>query len=211
MALQVSRSVSFLHPDNWMTTCDWNLPLCFPTTTYAGLGSKVSDICGRDWVFGGGDHGDPGRCFHAAHYFFYHHGFGTNLWYKTTTADLAQAISDLQRNTQIPIPIVVFGHMHKELAYGNGIRKMIVVGTDSTVYLNGAIVPRVKMARGASSQGTEADKNQPQASEVKDGTLRAFTLVEMIEGRVAKISEIWLLVAGNETQVEEENILFSYP
>ncbi|KAE9462624.1 hypothetical protein C3L33_05472, partial [Rhododendron williamsianum] len=25
-----------------------------------GLGSKINDICGRDWVFGGGDHGDPG-------------------------------------------------------------------------------------------------------------------------------------------------------
>eukprot|EP01018_Ginkgo_biloba_P006420 Gb_33179 [translate_table: standard] len=24
-----------------------------------GLGSKVNDICGRDWVVGGGDHGDP--------------------------------------------------------------------------------------------------------------------------------------------------------
>ena len=27
----------------------------------AGLGSKVEDICGRDWVERGGDHGDPGK------------------------------------------------------------------------------------------------------------------------------------------------------
>lgn len=26
-----------------------------------GLGSKVEDICGRDWVERGGDHGDPGE------------------------------------------------------------------------------------------------------------------------------------------------------
>ncbi|EHA8592370.1 hypothetical protein COCNU_contig69463550G000010 [Cocos nucifera] len=146
-----------------------------------GLGSKVSDICGRDWVFGGGDHGDP---------------------------DLAQAISDLRRNTQIPIPIVVFGHMHKELAYGNGLRKMIEVVPDNTIYLNGAMVPRVKMVQGASSRGAEEDKNQLKASDMNDGTLRAFTLVEIMEGRVEKISEIWLLVAGNKTEVAEENILF---
>ncbi|XP_073103885.1 uncharacterized protein [Elaeis guineensis] len=146
-----------------------------------GLGSKVSDICGRDWVFGGGDHGDP---------------------------DLAQAISDLQKNTKIPIPIVVFGHMHKELAYGNGLRKMIAVSPDNTIYLNGAIVPRVKMVQGASSQGTEEDKNQLKASDMNGGTLRAFTLFEITEGMVEKISEIWLLVAGSKTEVAEENILF---
>nr|XP_028954699.1 uncharacterized protein LOC114823361 [Malus domestica] len=26
-----------------------------------GLGSNMDDICGKDWVFGGGDHGDPGN------------------------------------------------------------------------------------------------------------------------------------------------------
>ena len=28
-----------------------------------GLGSKVEDICGRDWVESGGDHGDPGHIY----------------------------------------------------------------------------------------------------------------------------------------------------
>ena len=28
---------------------------------HAGLGSNMNDICGRDWFFGGGDHGDPGN------------------------------------------------------------------------------------------------------------------------------------------------------
>ena len=30
---------------------------------YAGLGSRIDDICGRDWVTAGGDHGDPGLIF----------------------------------------------------------------------------------------------------------------------------------------------------
>ena len=28
-----------------------------------GLGSNMNDICGRDWVFEGGDHGDAGSFF----------------------------------------------------------------------------------------------------------------------------------------------------
>lgn len=28
---------------------------------WAGLGSNLDDICGKDWVLGGGDHGDPGN------------------------------------------------------------------------------------------------------------------------------------------------------
>ncbi|GJN29473.1 hypothetical protein PR202_gb17699 [Eleusine coracana subsp. coracana] len=31
-----------------------------------GLGSRIDDICGRDWVPGGGDHGDPGVVFMIA-------------------------------------------------------------------------------------------------------------------------------------------------
>lgn len=29
--------------------------------TRLGLGSNADDICGRDWVSGAGDHGDPGN------------------------------------------------------------------------------------------------------------------------------------------------------
>lgn len=32
-------------------------------THFAGLGSRMDDICGRDWVPGAGDHGDPGLMF----------------------------------------------------------------------------------------------------------------------------------------------------
>ncbi|XP_076910904.1 uncharacterized protein LOC143568700 [Bidens hawaiensis] len=135
-----------------------------------GLGSNINDICGRDWVREGGDHGDP---------------------------DLALAISQLKSNTKYPVPLVVFGHMHKELAFGNGPRKMIVVGDDNTIYLNGAIVPRVKRFR--DNPLTENPKH----------TLRAFTLIDSKEGKVEKIAETWVSVNGDNTSVEEEHILFS--
>ncbi|OVA01351.1 hypothetical protein BVC80_1797g40 [Macleaya cordata] len=148
-----------------------------------GLGSNMNDICGRDWVYGGGDHGDP---------------------------DLAQAISHLKETTRFPIPLVVFGHMHKELAYRRGLRRMIVVGADNTIYLNGAIVPRVKRliheqvtGSGSSIQG-ETDPLAPESN----GTVRGFTLVEIIDGKFEKIAENWVSVIGDETKLEEEHLLF---
>ncbi|XP_074570753.1 uncharacterized protein LOC141827417 isoform X2 [Curcuma longa] len=148
-----------------------------------GLGSNADDICGRDWIYQGGDHGDP---------------------------DLARAISDLQRDEQIPIPLVVFGHMHNALQYGNGLRKMLVVASDNTIYLNGAIVPRVKdrsSTEGLTDPRSSAeDQNQLQTSGV--GTLRAFTVVEMLEGQVEKIVETWVLVADSNIEIGQEKILF---
>lgn len=91
--------------------------------------------------------------------------------------------------------------MHKELAHGNGLRKMIVVGADNIVYLNGAVVPRVKRL------SVENETSPPQAFN-SDGTKRAFTLVEILNGQVDKISESWVSVLGNETTLEEEHLLF---
>ena len=48
---------------------------------------------------------------------------------------LAPTISHLKETTKFSTPLVVFNHMHKELAHGNGHRKMIVVGEDDTTYL----------------------------------------------------------------------------
>ncbi|KAF5956273.1 hypothetical protein HYC85_003498 [Camellia sinensis] len=150
-----------------------------------GLGSNVNDICGRDWVFGGGDHGDP---------------------------DLAHAISQLKETTKLSIPLVVFGHMHKELAYGNGLRKMIVVGADNTIYLNGAIVPRVKRLV-ADEQATNSRTLMNNETSVSTpnaiGTVRAFTLVEISDGKLKKIAEAWVSVIGDKTALEEEHILYS--
>ena len=50
--------------------------------------------------------------------------------------------------------------MHKELPRGNGLQKMIVIGADNSVYLNGAIVPRdgdivPRVKRSADEQTTD--------------------------------------------------------
>ncbi|KAK3010889.1 hypothetical protein RJ639_011614 [Escallonia herrerae] len=144
-----------------------------------GLGSNIFDICGRDWVSGGGDHGDP---------------------------DLARAISQL-KETRKPVPLVVFGHMHKELVHGNGLRKMVVVGDDNTIYLNGANVPRVK--RLYSKQGTSSTSSLPLSTPNSEGSLRAFTLVEIVNGQLEKIAETWVSVTEDKATIEDEHILFS--
>ncbi|XP_045814154.1 uncharacterized protein LOC123907818 isoform X1 [Trifolium pratense] len=144
-----------------------------------GLGSDLNDICGKDWELdGGGDHGDP---------------------------DLECAISLLKENNQVSVPLVVFGHMHKELAHG-GFRKMIVVGTDNTIYLNGAIVPRVKNL--GDDDRRNLDNESPLSSLEAKGTARAFTLVELSKGRVTRVAESWVSVVEDRTTLIEEQILF---
>ncbi|KAB5552811.1 hypothetical protein DKX38_010134 [Salix brachista] len=187
-----------------------------------GLGSNLNDICGKDWVFGGGDHGDPGtdvRMFLRAssvtdttcNLFALYHGklfHSTILTRAFSGTDLAQAVSRVKETTKINTPLVVFGHMHKELAYGNGLRKMIAVGADKTIYLNGAIVPRVR--RLVVEQGTDSTNSMNNETSVispgSRGTLRAFTLVEILEGRVDKIAETWVSVIDDETALEEEHL-----
>ncbi|XP_006656708.2 uncharacterized protein LOC102719776 [Oryza brachyantha] len=141
-----------------------------------GLGSRMDDICGRDWVAGGGDHGDP---------------------------DLEQAISDLHREAGVSIPLVVFGHMHKSLAYGRGLRKMIAFGGNQTIYLNGAVVPRVKHAQSSRPATEGAGLMVP--------TSRAFTIVDLFEGAVEKISEVWVTVSDAGTELEQEIVLYRQP
>ena len=94
------------------------------------------------------------------------------------------------------IKLVAFGHMHKQLTSGNGLRKMIVVEDDNIVYLNGAIVPRVKTIS-SNEQG------------VASGTLRAFTVADISNGNLEKITETWVSVIGDDIRVEEELVLFS--
>ncbi|XP_021730036.1 uncharacterized protein LOC110697010 [Chenopodium quinoa] len=127
-----------------------------------GLGSGNDDICGVDWEPEGGDFGDR---------------------------DLAQAILQLKESTNYSIPLVVFGHMHKDLACG-GSRKMIAMDENNTMYLNAAIVPRVKCASSGAS-------------------LRAFTVVEFSDGKIAKVAETWVSINDNEASLEEEHLLFS--
>lgn len=148
-----------------------------------GLGSNFNDICGKDWLFdGAGDNGDP---------------------------DLAQALYHLKRGTKISIPLVVFGHMHKGLRYGRGQRKMIVVG-DDTVYLNGAIVPRVRYLteqQGSSSSGSGGGSSLVQPP-TPNSSAHVFTMVEMQHQRILKISETWVAVVEGNCKIAQEKVLF---
>lgn len=143
-----------------------------------GLGSNMNDICGRDWEFGGGDHGDP---------------------------DLAEAISLLKSNTQFSIPLVVFGHMHKKLAFSDNPRTMLVMGDDGILYLNGAIVPRVKslvVENGDGSKNLHGKGSSPD-DWITGTTKREFTIVEMVNGKPSKIKEVWVTVNQVVTHIEE--------
>lgn len=83
---------------------------------------------------------------------------------------------------------------------------MIVVSTNNPIYLNCAVVPRVKHLQGTTSGSTSEDNNQFQTS--ANGTLRAFTIVEMQDGQVEKIAETWVLVADSKVEIQEETVLF---
>ncbi|GAQ78126.1 hypothetical protein KFL_000080300 [Klebsormidium nitens] len=128
-----------------------------------GLGDRPEDICGRD--FGrpaGGDYGDP---------------------------DLQIAL-DLVRAAGRDVPLVTFGHMHQILAHGKGERKLLVNNPSTgTVYLNTAIVPRVKdVWSGQDDEG----------SPVKCRDCRNFFVVEMEDSRVRSVQELWVSVSPGE-------------
>lgn len=82
---------------------------------------------------------------------------------------------------------------------------MVVVGDDKTVYLNGAIVPRVK------SPSNQEGINTSSSSGTSDGegTLRVFTVADIIDGRLEYVAETWVSVVGDTATVESEDILFS--
>jgi hypothetical protein len=113
--------------------------------------------------------------------------------------------------TRVSIPLVVFGHMHKSLAYRRGLRKMIAFGGNHTIYLNGAVVPRVKYVQPSSSATPRDGQKQLKGSGDTAPTLRAFTMVDLLEGCVEKISEVWVLVNGTMTNLEEEIVLYKLP
>ncbi|XP_010536988.1 PREDICTED: uncharacterized protein LOC104811841 isoform X2 [Tarenaya hassleriana] len=155
-----------------------------------GLGSQAEDVCGKDWDGEGGDHGDP---------------------------DLEQAICQLKETTSLPIPLVVFGHMHKVLQSRKGSRKMVVEGSDKkTLYLNGAIVPRVKRTKvddhchDSLSGFMRNEKWKAAAESEGESTARAFTVVEILDGIVEKIAETWVHVDGSNARIVEEETLYLY-
>jgi uncharacterized protein (TIGR04168 family) len=85
--------------------------------------------------------------------------------------DLEQAIAILQAQGK-SIPLVTFGHMHHKLRHTKERLRQPLVVRDNTIYLNAARCPRVlsKIER----------------------TLRNFSLVTIIDGKVAQAGLVWM-------------------
>ena len=87
---------------------------------------------------------------------------------------------------------------------------MIVVAADNTIYLNGAIVPRVHSNFDEESEGrrtftsSETSSSQP----VPIRSKRAFTVIDVSDGRVDKITESWISVVGDESLLNEEHLMY---
>ena len=85
--------------------------------------------------------------------------------------DLEQAISILQAQGK-SIPLVTFGHMHHKLRHTKERLRTSIILRPDTVYLNAARCPRVLSTI--------------------ERTLRNFSLVTIIDGKVAQAGLVWM-------------------
>lgn len=98
--------------------------------------------------------------------------------------DLTKAIVQVQ-DLGKSIPLVTFGHMHHELKIPRGKRRKIIEVKEKTVYLNAACVPRV--------------------IKVASGAKRSFSLVNLRQGVVERISLVWL---DQDFEIESDEIVY---
>jgi hypothetical protein len=147
-------------------------------------------------------------------------------------ADLENAIAAVKQKG-LKVPLVVFGHMHQSLQLGPILeRTMVVVGSDRTVYLNAAVVPRVRnkmisqtgrnnLLDGVGRFGKEVESKHDteHSGTLLAGALhrldlgigvteRHFVLVDFNDGEVKKIKEVWVAI-GDGACTDEQKILYS--
>lgn len=109
--------------------------------------------------------------------------------------DFEEAIAKVKQEG-IRVPLVVFGHMHQQLQRGNPLKRtMLLVGPDKTIYLNAAVVPRV---RGIMDPG------------LTTLTQRHFVLVEFQDKEVESIHEVWVTVGEDDGEVRK-TLMYSRP
>ncbi|KAF6004581.1 hypothetical protein F1559_004485 [Cyanidiococcus yangmingshanensis] len=137
-----------------------------------GLGDEPHSICGRDFRAGPGSDFMPSGDFGCP--------------------DLAAAIQALKDAPKIPlqclgatvhvdIPLCVFGHMHERLQcdpQGYGLRQM-VVEQNGTVYVNAAVVPRIRPA------AAMEELSGAVSSVERDRRYHCFTIIDLEQGRVS--------------------------
>ncbi|KAI5063267.1 hypothetical protein GOP47_0021814 [Adiantum capillus-veneris] len=112
--------------------------------------------------------------------------------------DLEAALKKVKERGSHNVQLVIFGHMHKTLSLGRGERTMLVRGQDNIIYVNAAVVPRVI--------AIDASKCHPNNTGLQ--TFRNFTVIDLNNGQVEKISETWVRV-GDNVSVDHEHILYS--
>ena len=105
------------------------------------------------------------------------------------------------------MPLVCFGHMHEGLKGSRRLRNMAEISAAiGTVYLNAAVVPRVRMLRLPGS----SEQEQP-----RDVTARHFVVVELCGGAVTSASNVWLAASssreGGFEAVLEQPLLQTLP
>jgi uncharacterized protein (TIGR04168 family) len=110
-----------------------------------GLSEEPGDIWGKDFGTPGGDWGDE---------------------------DLQLAL-DRIREIGLRIRLVIAGHMHERLAYPRGAVRTRFVTRDGTLYLNAAVVPRLRPGEGTNVVGH-------------------FVRVQMSGGEVGEIAEVFV-------------------
>jgi uncharacterized protein (TIGR04168 family) len=95
--------------------------------------------------------------------------------------DLRGAIQEAQQQG-IPIPLVVFGHMHRQLRGNLGQRQMWQRDETGTVYFNAAVVPRIRTVAGES--------------------WHHFGLVELGTQGVQSLAQVWVHPATGRVEPE---------
>lgn len=102
--------------------------------------------------------------------------------------DFEEAIAAVKQGG-IKVPLVVFGHMHQKLQREHPLKRtMLVVGRDKTIYLNAAVVPRV---RGIMDPG------------LTTLTQRHFVLVDLHNNEIESIYEVWVTVGEGDCEVKQ--------
>ncbi|CAL8468258.1 g7797 [Coccomyxa elongata] len=165
-AERIAAAVTSQPPDSVVIVAAHNGP--------SGLGTLHHNICGADFRPKAGDHGDP---------------------------DLEVALEHVEAAGR-HVPLVTFGHMHEKLCFGKKTRNMIEIHPDTgTVYLNAAFVPRVRHIKvPASNTNSNGDSETASADETtpaggqgsKAITAHQFTVAEVTDGLVTKVSSVWV-------------------
>ena len=88
-----------------------------------------------------------------------------------------------------PVPLVVFGHMHHTLSRKSGFRQMVHIEESGTVLLNCAVVPRCAL--------------EPLHGGKDVVKLHHFTTVELVEGLVQSVFQVWVGVRGADCWIAD--------